>query len=444
MQNKNKKNRNTSYYRTQARKNNKNKFNFYDNAKKRQMSSYLRAITVLFVFMIVVSGFIFLGISLKNLVTESEDSDAILKSSDESISDTESIDAAGFSIDAGTGEAAAALENSGDAVEISQIYYTYNGAYLDIQKLSGTEDLDMFIATIKEKNINAVNIDIKRENGVIPFALDNPTAIAAGSVETSGVEGLQITEIINKLHQNNIYVSGTIVCFKDDLVSTMFPDSALMSISTSLRWADADGNHWLNAYSNGAKSYIGEIVVESAKLGFDEMILSYFFFPNLANPGDLNYADGGVSKYDAVKNFLGSIKSSLGESAPNVKLGIDIPLRYFLTSPHEVTGINPNALIQSEVCDFIVTSFAPSEIPSSVSINGSVIQNAAQNPYDSVKTLCNYFSDYPQQIMFRPVLQAYDSSDGVKYGAENIMAQKQALYESGIKVWQLLNFENLY
>jgi len=424
-------NRNSAYYKSRVRKNNRNKFSFYDTAKKRQMNSYFRAIAVLLVFMGAVSGVIFLGIVLKNLV----ENESGLENN--AIADTSGISGIdNFSeIDLTNGD-------TEEAVDIPQIYYKYHGVYLDITKITNLEDLEKFIAAIKENGINAVNIDIKCEDGIIPFEIDNPAAVLVGAVNSN--ENLKIEEIIDMLHENNLYVSGTVACFKDDLATMTYPNYSLLKKSDGLIWRDTYGSHWLNAYSEGARDYIREIIAASVKLNFDEIILSYFFFPNLANPNEVQYGGDALSKYDAVKEFIKDVRGDIKENAPHIKLGLNIPLRYFLQVPHDITGINPNSIVEAGLCDFVVTSFAPSEIPTTISIGGTVMKNAAQNPYDSVKKLCEHFEDYISRIMFRPILQAYDSPEGIKFDSENRRAQKQALYESDIKVWQLLTLDNIY
>ena len=437
MQNKKRpaQNRNSAYYKSQVRRPNRGGFDFHDTAKKRQMNSYLRAIAVLVVFMTAVLGFIFLGIFLKNVVTNEPNSGRDKNASDNPDDENMGI----FSYDDDTGESENGTE---PAVDISAIYQNYNGVYLDIQKLNTLENLQLFIADIKEKGINAVNIDIKNEAGNIPFALNSPTAILVGAIDAN--ENLAIRAIIDMLHENDIYVSGTISCFKDDFASATYPRYSLLRKSDGLRWSDANDSSWLNVYSEGARNYIKEIVLEIINLNFDEIILSQFFFPNLANPNDLDYANDVVGKYDMVTQFIREMREAVNMASNPIKLGINIPLRYFLQIPHPVTGIDPNILLEEELCDFIVTSFAPSEIPASITVGGSVIENAAQNPYDSVKKLCEHFKDYTSRTMFRPSLQAYDSPEGIIFSAEQINAQKQALFESDIKVWELVNYNNLY
>lgn len=443
MQNKrrpNNRNKGSAYYKSQVRKTNRTKFDFYETSKKRQINSYFKAITVLLIFMAVVSGFIFLGIFLNNLVAnENEIGNEIKSELDNDIADEPDINIRSFANDSEDSEFAESA-----VLNISQTYYGYNGVYLDIRKMGTIEELDQFIIGIKEKGINAVNIDIKTEDGIIQFETENPMAIIVGAVNVN--ENLPITSVISTLHANDIYVSGTVSCFKDDYASATYPSYSLLKKSDGYRWNDANGNHWLNAYSEEARKYIKEIIVESTKLNFDEIVLSNFFFPNLANPGDLQYGNNAstLDKYDVTTEFVREVREKLNETGSNIKLGINIPIRYFLSIPHEVTGINPDRIIEAGLCDFIVTSFEPSEIPTTINVRGSVIKDAEQNPYNAVKLLCEHFNDYISQIMFRPILQAYDSPDGVKFDNTNINSQKQALFESDIKVWQLLNYDNLY
>lgn len=419
--------RNTSYYKSKVGKAKKKNNNFLEKSRKRQMSSYIRAISVVGVLMFVVICFIMLGVYLKNLTAgeEAEQNFAAISTEEPSIS----------SFAMPVAEEAVTPEPFG----ASDVYTRFQGAYLDIQKLENLESLQNFIDRLKLKEINAVTIDIKKEDGIIPFHINGQFTAVVG--EENQID-LKIQDIIAMLRENNLYVSGRIVCFKDNLASRNFlPIHALTESSTGLLFADYYDSAWLNIYSEEARQYIKNLVAETVQLGFDEIVLDYFYLPNVSDLSRLTYNDGGTSKNDAVKNFVTEVRGVINEFSPEVKLGLNFPIRYFVNMPSNSMGLNPNELIS--VCDFFTTSFAPSDLLDLP--QGAInISNPESSPYEAVKAVSAKFVDIAGKIMLRPDLQAFDSANGVIYDDTKILNQRQALSEAGISVWTLINYDNNY
>ena len=409
-------NRNTSFYKSKIEKTKREKNDFFERSRRRQMSSYFRAVAVVAVFMVVIAGFIALGVWLKNLtaeepeysfsaMTENPEADIVIPTS----------------------------ENE-EPCEISEIFNNFQGVYLDAEKLADLDDLQNFIDRIKLKDINAVVIDIKKDDGVIPFRINGQFTAVVG--EHNEID-LKIQDILAMLHDNDIYVSGRIACFKDDLASTYFPVDALNETQTGLRFSDASGSAWLNIYSEGARNYILDLITASVQLGFNEIILDYFYLPD-ADASRLIYNDGGIGKNDAVKIFIMEVRELLGELTPNIKFGLNFPIHNFLNMPISVMGLNPDELVN--LCDFFTTSFAPSDLPQGA-LN---LTNPESSPYETVKTLGTRFSGIAERTTLRPYLQAFDSAGGVVYGNDQILSQRGALRETGILVWTLVNHDNNY
>ena len=420
-------NRNTSYYKSRVEKPKNNGSYSFLESKKRQMSSYIRAITVLLVLMIIVTAFIFLGIFLKNLV-ENTDND-ITGSIDTTTANEVGITPPTQEVPT-VESALSAEEEEAPLYDIPEIYSRYNGVYLDVRKLDSMESLQDFITRIKLKDVNAVNIDIKTEDGIIPYNIGGQFAAVVG--EENQID-LKLEDIINLFHENGLYVSGTIVCFKDDLAATTHAMSSFYVVSTNMRWTDASGSSWLNIYTEGAKNYITSLVTECLNLGLDEIILSHFYLPNVSDAGALIYNDEGVGKIDAVTGFVSDIRGIIDEISPKVKLGLYIPVREFWNMPNETMGVSPDKLLGK--FNFFTTSFAPADAPA-ITLD---ISDPESNPYETVKALSAHFQYLIDDVGFRPTIQGFNS-----YTDDSINSQKQALRDAGISVWSVVNFDNNY
>lgn len=436
--------KNNIYYKSKVKKTKpaeKSGFDFSNRSKARQANSYIRAVTLVIVMLAILSALILLGMFLSKMINEykrehegDQDNPDIIRYSEESTNE----DVSGNYTPG---------EGDDTVVDIPQIYNSYNGVYLDISILESKEQLLEFIRAVKQKGANAVMIDIKREDSIIPY---DSSVIAALVTESSAPnENITIQEIIVMLHENGMYVSGKLTCFKDDLAATTFRAYSLGDKSTAVKWVDSDGIHWLNVYSRGAREYIRDLAAEAVALGMDEVILDYFFFPNAYNPENIDYAtddgadDNSVSKTAIIHDFVDSVKRAMESVSLKSKLGVHIPIRYYLQSPHEVTGINPADLMSGGICDFFTTSFAPADLPSTLNVNGKPIANPEASMYDTVNALCSHFDSVMSMIPFRPMLQAFDTANTVM-DQSKIDSQINALGAHDIKIWTLIGKDNKY
>lgn len=425
---KNNKPRNTSYFKSHVGKKPKKESSaFLDIAKKRQINNYRLAIFVLFILMLVFGGIIWAG-SCMGSMAGSGDSDSLTGKDDNLFASHTQSPPQSTDGDPGiTDDPTVPSQNS-----------EYNGVYLNIEKIESLSSLQSFIDNIKAHGINAVNIDIKKEDGSFPFYINDETDAAMKAAGRLDYIVIPIDQIIELLRENGLYVSGTIACFKDNYRSGQLIDEAIKDSSVAAsHWKDADGNNWLNPYSNSARNYISGILAESVKLGFDEIILSWFFFPTAVS--SVSYGDDDGARNVIIGDFIETQRQSLDDIAPHVKLGLNIPLNYFLGASKETTGLDPNYLIEKKMCNFLATSFSPHHVTSSMTIDGKKISDPESEPYETVSALCSHFKYIYEKINFRPYLQVLSG-----FGNESFIAQRQALDDSGIKTFQLVNDDNNY
>jgi len=172
----NNQNRNTSYYRARVGKGNKPKKEtsvFMDRAKKRQMGNYRLAMIILLLLMIAFTGLILLGAWLHSLVGSGTEPE-ISGDMNSALFTTQPTEPnMRMNIDSGS-------DIESPLADISMIFYNYNGVYLDVQQLESLENLQYFINNIKSRGINAVNIDIKKEDGTVPYHINGQTDAVVG------------------------------------------------------------------------------------------------------------------------------------------------------------------------------------------------------------------------------------------------------------------------
>ncbi|GHV15367.1 hypothetical protein FACS1894219_12220 [Clostridia bacterium] len=411
--------RNTSFYRSRVGKKSKNEKNslFTDKVKKRERQSLLRALVILFSVVIVVGGFIALGVWLQGLVDEEDIKNA----------DTTSPTVSGTNSDEEFFATYTTEPAADPPFDITGIYDNYNGIYLDVSTIPNIESLDAFIESSKAAGINAVSIDIKKPDGGLPFYLNGDTYTTAGEYGRVPLgDMISLPDLISKFHAADMYVSGRISALRDTLAAQSLPKWTFTNPSTNMAWSDKNGDMWLNPYIDGARLHVVTYVVSAVSAGLDEVVLSDFTFPEYTGEAPA-YADGGVSRYIAVREFLAEIRRALDDSYPKAKLGIFIPLADLENIPNEQTGLSPIEL--KEVTSFISTDFSPTKIASGSKIGDVTITNPAANPRETIQALAVKYKYLIDITRFRPIIARYDD-------VEMIAAEKQALRDSGVSVWE--------
>src|SRR6266576_377359 len=92
--------------------------------------------------------------------------------------------------------------------------------------------LEQYIA-MKRSGLNAVELDVKDENGDVGFPVNVPLARSVGSAKSY----YNAERAVAKIHAAGLYLIGRIVTFEDPLLSAGAPSLAIRR---------ADGSRWLN------------------------------------------------------------------------------------------------------------------------------------------------------------------------------------------------------
>lgn len=131
----------------------------------------------------------------------------------------------------------------------------------------------------KNTSINSVVIDIKEVDWYVSFKIDDNNFSKIKPTSDNKIKN--ISEIINILHKNNIYIIARIVVFKDNLLTKNRPDLAYKWIwNKNKTWSDYAGNKYLDAWNKEVWDYNLNIASEAYKMGFDEINFDYVRFPS--------------------------------------------------------------------------------------------------------------------------------------------------------------------
>jgi hypothetical protein len=151
------------------------------------------------------------------------------------------------------------------------------GIYLTLNTAIDPKKLDALIKKANETEINAFVIDVKNDSDNLLFESEaakkyNPRARFAKK---------DISEMMQKLKDNDIYTIARIVAFKSPQYATENPERAITYKGTNTVYKNRNGVAWASAYDRELWDYNIEISKEAARLGFNEIQFDYVRFPAL-------------------------------------------------------------------------------------------------------------------------------------------------------------------
>jgi len=167
--------------------------------------------------------------------------------------------------------------------------------------------VDSVIARIidlaRETEVNAVVIDINDSSGYITYDTDLDLANRYG---TESVKITNIVSLINRLHEEDIYIIARMTVFQNLALVAARSDLAVRSKSTGAFWVDYGGQAWIDPAAREAWEYSAAVAKDALRLGFDEVNFDYIRFPSDGDLADIIYPawDEKIPKRQILSNFF--------------------------------------------------------------------------------------------------------------------------------------------
>ncbi|MEO6879286.1 MAG: putative glycoside hydrolase [Gemmatimonadaceae bacterium] len=293
------------------------------------------------------------------------------------------------------------------------------------------------IAAADSTEINAFVIDMKDEFG-LNYKSQNPEfAKNAGSATTANVKAL-----LDTLKAHKILPIARLVVFKDSVTARIHPEWTIRRKDNSI-WRDKKGIAWVNPYHRELWEYNIGVAEELVKLGFGEVQFDYIRFPEPypSLPQQVFPDANGVSKQDALAGYLKEAKSRLN------KLGVRSTADIFglVTTVGGPLEVGQEWEKISPYVDVVLPMVYPSHYP-----RGSLgVANPNAQPYDIIFKAISRARERDAKLgittpeHIRPWLQAFTLGKPA-YGAEQLEAQKKAVYDAGYDGWVMWNPGSIY
>jgi len=305
------------------------------------------------------------------------------------------------------------------------------------------------IDLIDRTELNAVVIDVKDDYGTLTYESNIPMVkeLEADKV----VKDKDFVQSMNLLAEKDIYPIARIVTFKDRTAASKRPDLAVKTKDGKI-WRDNKGDAWLNPYNRESWEYPIQIAEEAALMGFKEIQFDYVRFPTDGKRDLIDYGDSANEPMrDAIAEFLRYARERL---AP---YGVYVSADIFglVTTVEDDMRLGQHLETLATTVDFL----CPMVYPSHYALGSYGVKYPDADPYTIVKTSLSVAKERidnletpEKKAVLRPWLQDFSAPWLKKdygpyytpYGPEQIKAQKQATYDSGLDQWILWNAGNKY
>lgn len=189
-----------------------------------------------------------------------------------------------------------------DAISTSNDLELINGYYITVDMFQ--QDMDNVLLQIERLSSGtAVMIDMKGPYGSFYYNSTLSDAVISQSTDIEAVANL-----VDRLKSKGFYTIARVSAFRDYNFGLNHVSSGLYLTSRIGLWADSDGMYWLDPTNTTTTSWIASVILELKGLGFNEVVLSNFCFPD--STGYLFDGDKDAALQSAAATLVSATASS--------------------------------------------------------------------------------------------------------------------------------------
>lgn len=306
------------------------------------------------------------------------------------------------------------------------------GVYIPFGLLASASRVRAIMDAVQHTELNTVIVDVKGDRGRLAYASQVPLAQEIGAPQAGLMD---IGDLVRKAHRRDIYVVARLVVFKDEPLAVAHPEWATLRADGTL-WRDRENLAWGNPFRSEVQNYNIAIAKEVAGLGFDEIQFDYVRFPS---DGDIHNIVFGQ------KNTAETRRAAIGDFMSRLSTALS---RYAVFTSGDVFGlvpwVNGEMGIGQEMENIApyVDYLCPMVYPSTFAPGSMGFENPSLHPYDIVFRSVTKARSRTTTII-RPWLQHY-SLNGVTYGRDEFLIQRQAAERAGSGGWAYWNAGGKY
>ncbi len=305
--------------------------------------------------------------------------------------------------------------------------------YVNRFTAQSTARMRHLIAIADSTEINGFVIDIKDEFGLNWHSSDPLLQRNEGKMNKVA----NLPALVDTLRAHGILPIARMVIFKDSVAARMNPEHVIRK-SDGTPWRDKKGVTWVNPYSRAIWDYNLRVADEAVKMGFAEIQFDYVRFPEpyKSLPAQVFPEAAGRTKPDVLRDFLKEARARYNQHGVRMTadiFGLVTTVRGALEVGQDWEKISP-------VIDVVLPMVYPSLYPRGSF--GIPIPNA--EPHKTIFIAITSARERDAKLGIttpehvRPWLQAF-TLGAPHYGATQLEAEKQAVYDAGYDGWVLWN-----
>ena len=200
-----------------------------------------------------------------------------------------------------------------DAIDVGNEMKQLNGYYIDADMLQ--KDMTGVLVRVEQLSSGTpILIDMKGPYGSFFYPSKLPAAVHSASTDVDAV-----AQLVSQLQQKGFYTIARISAFRDYNFGNNNVPAGLYMLSRAGLWMDPDGYFWLDPTNATTTSWITDVVLELRDMGFNEVVLTDFTFPN----SDKYIFNG--DKVAALQSSAATLVSSCASSGFVLSFCVDDP-----------------------------------------------------------------------------------------------------------------------
>lgn len=311
-------------------------------------------------------------------------------------------------------------------------------AYLTYYGVAEPSIRERVLALVIAGRLNAVVIDVKSDDGFIPYESGSPLAEAIGA-SRGPIRMRDFDALLARLRERGVYLIARIVVFKDTVLARRKPEWAVHDRRTGAPWRDREGQMWIDPRRSEAWAHGIALAREAARKGFDEIQLDYLRFPT---NGHLNALEPttAAQRVDALGAYLTAMRSGL--AGTGAFLAVDT-FGYTAFNADD-TGIGQRIEDLAPLVDYLCPMAYPSAYHRGIPGHPDPVRHPFEVVFQTVQRTRRRAALHPVRV--RPWIQDFRdyAFDRRPFGVAEVRAQTRAAEEAGAAGWMLWNPRNEY
>ena len=320
------------------------------------------------------------------------------------------------------------------------------GIYVASKPLANEEFMSKFWDRMDSTELNAVVIDIKDDYGRITYDMQGVGIVdELGSVDACIAD---MPGLMKKFKEHGIYTIARIVSMRDPYIGNVKPEWCLTNADGSI-YKDNSGYTWINPYKTEYWDYLLAIADQCIADGFDEIQFDYIRFCTDKGASDCVFDEAdtkGRDKISIISEVVEYLSSHIKEEDAFVSCDV---FGTIIGSQIDSRSVGQDYPQMAALVDYM----CPMIYPSHYAAGNFGLDMPDKHPYEAIlgalkrsrSVISKAFTqggDYGVEAHIRPWLQAFTATwlgDGnyIRYNAEQIRQQIQAVYDAGYDEWIL-------